>query len=119
MATYAIGDVQGCYDQLTQLLDLINFDVDEDKLIFVGDLVNRGPKSLETLRLIKSLGKSAKIILGNHDLYLLAVSYGYLPPSKKDTIQDILDAEDKAELVEWLCHQKLLVQQVLPKQPQS
>lgn len=111
MATYAIGDVQGCYDQLTQLLDLINFDGDEDKLIFVGDLINRGPKSLETLRFIKSLGKSAKVILGNHDLYLLAVSYGYLPPSKKDTIQDILDAEDKSELIEWLCHQKLLIQQ--------
>ncbi|MBK2124146.1 symmetrical bis(5'-nucleosyl)-tetraphosphatase [Fangia hongkongensis] len=110
MSTYVIGDIQGCYDELMELLDKISFSVTEDKLIFVGDLVNRGPKSLEVLRFIKSLGKSAKVVLGNHDLYLLALSYGYLPANKNDTLDDILQAKDKHELVAWLKKQHLLYQ---------
>ena len=76
MATYVIGDIQGCYDPLMRLLDKINFDTSKDILWLTGDLVNRGPKSLETLRFIKNLGKSAISVLGNHDLYLLALANG-------------------------------------------
>lgn len=108
MATYVIGDIQGCYDELLLLLEKIQFDIRKDKLIFAGDLVNRGPKSLEVLRLIKSFGKSAKVVLGNHDLYLLAVAYGYLPAAKKDTLNDILHAADKEELISWLRKQRFL-----------
>lgn len=108
MASYVIGDVQGCYRELIQLLDKIKFNLDDDKLIFTGDLVNRGPQSLEVLRFIKSLGKAAKVVLGNHDLYLLAIAYGYLPTTKKDTLNPILEAEDKNELVQWLRQQHFL-----------
>ncbi|WP_119342727.1 symmetrical bis(5'-nucleosyl)-tetraphosphatase [Facilibium subflavum] len=110
MSTYVIGDVQGCYDELMMLLDKIHFQVGQDKLIFVGDLVNRGPKSLETLHFIRSLGKSAKIVLGNHDLYCMAVIYGYLPLRKKDALTEILNAPDKFELADWLRQQRFLYQ---------
>lgn len=102
MASYVIGDVQGCYDELILLLDKIQFNATKDKLIFCGDLVNRGPNSLTVLRLIKSLDKAAKVILGNHDLYLLAIAYGYLPLGKKDTLHDVLEAPDKEDLITWL-----------------
>ncbi len=108
MPSYLIGDVQGCYDELCALLQKIKFNPKQDKLIFAGDLVNRGPKSLEVLRLVKSFAKSAKVILGNHDLYLLAVAFGYLPLGKKDTLQQILNAPDKDELMKWLRHQRFL-----------
>ena len=105
MATYAIGDVQGCATQLHQLVDHINFDPTTDRLWFVGDLVNRGPASLEVLRFIKNLGARARVVLGNHDLFLLAVAEGVVPLRRKDTIQDVLAAEDRPELLEWLRRQ--------------
>lgn len=108
MATYAIGDIQGCYDSLLKLLEHCAFDPTHDKLWLVGDLVNRGPKSLETLRLIKSLGPAALTVLGNHDLYLLMIAEGGAKfRGKDDTLQAILDAPDCAELLNWLRHQPL------------
>ena len=108
MATYAIGDIQGCYDSLQRLLDLCAFDPASDRLWLVGDLVNRGPQSLETLRLIKSLGPAALTVLGNHDLYLLMVAEGGAKfRGKDDTIQPILDAPDCTELLDWLRQQPL------------
>lgn len=108
MATYAIGDIQGCYDSLLHLLDLCAFNPDKDRLWLVGDLVNRGPKSLETLRLIKSLGPAALTVLGNHDLYLLMVAEGGAKfRGKDDTLQAILDAPDRDELLFWLRQQAL------------
>ena len=76
MAIYAIGDVQGCCDELRQLIDLLRIDRQQDELLFVGDLVNRGPKSLETLRLVRALGSQATVVLGNHDLHLIALAFG-------------------------------------------
>jgi len=108
MATYAIGDIQGCYDELRQLLKNINFKSDSDTLWFTGDLVNRGPKSLETLRFIKDLEDNAIVVLGNHDLHLLAVAYTETRPGRKDTLDEILKAADREELLNWLEHQPLL-----------
>ncbi|MBI3808544.1 MAG: symmetrical bis(5'-nucleosyl)-tetraphosphatase [Nitrospirae bacterium] len=107
MATYAIGDVQGCSTQLNQLVDRINFDPAADRLWFVGDLVNRGSNSLEVLRYIKQLGPAAQIVLGNHDLFLLAVAEDIVTRRPKDTIQDVLAAADRAELMAWLRRQPL------------
>lgn len=104
MATYAIGDVQGCFDELQALLQQINFDAEQDQLWFVGDLVNRGPKSLETLRFIKNLPHK-KVVLGNHDLHLLALASGYF--HKHHNLQDILTAPDCDELLNWLRQQPL------------
>lgn len=107
MATYAIGDVQGCYDELKALLDRIKFNSDKDQLWFCGDLVNRGPKSLQTLRFIKSLEDNAITILGNHDLHLLAIAFDHQQPGKKDTFTDLLKADDASLLLDWLRHQRL------------
>ena len=107
MAIYAIGDIQGCFDDLLRLLDVIKFDDRSDQLWFVGDLVNRGPKSLETLRFIKSLGKAAVTVLGNHDLHLLATAYKQREPRKKDSLKAIINAPDRDELIFWLRHQPL------------
>lgn len=107
MATYAIGDVQGCFDDLLRLVDKINFDKTTDTLWFCGDVINRGPKSLETLRFIKSLGSSAITVLGNHDLHFLAVTALANNPSKHDTFTDILEADDRDDLVKWLLSNKL------------
>lgn len=108
MSTYAIGDIQGCYDSLRRLLDLCRFDPAQDRLWLVGDLVNRGPHSLETLRYVKSLGAAAVTVLGNHDLYLLMVAEGKVAKrGKDDTLQPILDAPDKDELLTWLRQQPL------------
>lgn len=109
MAIYAIGDLQGCLDDLKALLDKIDFREDRDKLWFVGDLVNRGPRSLESLRFVKALGSRAQTVLGNHDLNLLAVAYAGRKPKRKDTLDDILAAPDREELLTWLRHQPLLV----------
>ena len=108
MSTYAIGDIQGCYTELQNLLNEINFNEKNDQLWFAGDLVNRGPKSLQTLRFIKSLGASAKIVLGNHDLHLIAASKNIRPISNKDTIKEILTADDADELINWLKSRPLL-----------
>jgi bis(5'-nucleosyl)-tetraphosphatase (symmetrical) len=102
MATYAIGDVQGCFDELQALLQSCGFKANKDRLWFVGDLVNRGPKSLEVLRFVKSLGDTAVTVLGNHDLHLVTQHEGFERPRKDDTIQDVLAAPDAAELVKWL-----------------
>lgn len=103
MAVYAIGDIQGCFDELLRLVDLIDFNPVTDKLWFVGDLVNRGPKSLQTLRYVKSLGSSAITVLGNHDLHLLAAAYGNDKHFKADSdLVNILKADDRDELIDWL-----------------
>ncbi|PCI09130.1 MAG: diadenosine tetraphosphatase [Gammaproteobacteria bacterium] len=108
MARYAIGDVQGCFDELKQLLTLIRFNSDCDQLWFCGDLVNRGPQSLETLRFIKSLEGNAVTVLGNHDLHLLATAYTHKKPGKKDTLDKLLQATDADELLNWLRYQPML-----------
>ena len=108
MSTYAIGDVQGCYDEMRTLLDAMRFDPAADTLWFVGDLVNRGPKSVETLRFVKSLGERAVTVLGNHDLALLVVASGARKAHRGDTIDEILEAPDREELLEWLRTRKLM-----------
>ena len=108
MATFAIGDVQGCDAQLGALLAAIDFSVDRDHLWFVGDLVNRGPESLAALRRIRSMGDAATVVLGNHDLHLLAVAFGVARLRGGDTLQDILTAPDRDALLEWLIHRPLL-----------
>lgn len=101
MATYAIGDVQGCFDELRHLLRKTSF-AEGDRLWFLGDLVNRGPKSLEVLRLVRDLGERAVSVLGNHDLHLVAQFEGIERPRKDDTFRDVLEAPDAAEMVGWL-----------------
>jgi bis(5'-nucleosyl)-tetraphosphatase (symmetrical) len=107
MATYAIGDIQGCFNSLRRLLGHISFDATRDRLWLVGDLVNRGPESLATLRFLKSLGASVFPVLGNHDLFLLAAAENIATLRPKDTVQDILAADDRVELTDWLRHQPL------------
>ena len=108
MATYAVGDIQGCCTELKQLLELIRFDPRADKLWLVGDLVNRGPDSLGVLRLVRSLGDAATVVLGNHDLHLLAVAAGVAKLHRSDTFDEILAAPDRLELMTWLRQQRLL-----------
>lgn len=108
MATYAIGDLQGCYRSLLALLDKIAFKRGTDVLWFVGDLVNRGPHSLECLRFVRDLGSGAICVLGNHDLHLLARAAGVARAGRHDSLDDILRAEDRDELVSWLRHRPLL-----------
>ena len=107
MPTYVIGDPQGCHDSLVRLLDQLRFDATADRLWFVGDLVNRGPDSLAVLRWVKSLGDAAICVLGNHDLHLLAVAEGYGRVHKGDTLDAVLAAPDRDELLAWLRRQKL------------
>jgi len=107
MATYAIGDVQGCFRELETLLARVDFVPGRDRLWMVGDLVNRGPQSLEVLRFVKSLGSSAITVLGNHDLHLIAVASGHAKTHRGDTLQSILQAPDKGELIDWLRSQRL------------
>ncbi|MEQ1514986.1 MAG: symmetrical bis(5'-nucleosyl)-tetraphosphatase [Usitatibacteraceae bacterium] len=108
MSTYAIGDLQGCYASLQALLTKVEFDRRRDRLWLVGDLVNRGPASLQCLRFVHDLGDGARVVLGNHDLNLLAVAEGVRKCGRRDTIQEILDAPDGAELLAWLRRQHLV-----------
>jgi len=102
MAIYVIGDVQGCYSELRRLLDKIRFDQVRDQLWFCGDLVNRGPESLETLFFVQSLGDAAVTVLGNHDLHLLAIFHGQQKLRKSDSLSAILNSPDCEELMAWL-----------------
>ncbi|MDR0529637.1 MAG: symmetrical bis(5'-nucleosyl)-tetraphosphatase [Zoogloeaceae bacterium] len=105
MAIYAIGDIQGCFDEFLRLLDKCAFDPKQDQLWLTGDLVNRGPRSLDALRYVKSLGESAITVLGNHDLYLLMIAYvSGARRAKDDTLREIMDAPDREELLTWLRH---------------
>src|SRR5277367_4827947 len=108
MALYAIGDVQGCDTELGALLTALKFSADRDSVWFVGDLVNRGPDSLKALRRIRALGDAAVVVLGNHDLHLLAVGYADARLRSDDTLSDILAAPDRDELLEWLCSRPLM-----------
>jgi bis(5'-nucleosyl)-tetraphosphatase (symmetrical) len=99
---YAIGDVQGCEQELRALLAKLKFAPDRDQLWFVGDLVNRGPGSLAALRLIRALGDNAVVVLGNHDLHLLALAFGAHRRRKSDTLDEVLAAPDRDGLLEWL-----------------
>lgn len=108
MHSYAIGDIQGCYQALRRLLAAIDFQPSRDRLWFVGDLVNRGPDSLAVLRFIRDLGDRARVVLGNHDLHCLAAAYGARKPHAGDTLKQVIEAPDSHELIEWLCQCPLL-----------
>ncbi len=108
MATYAIGDLQGCFGPLQELLGEIGYRESEDRLWFVGDLVNRGPQSLEILRFVKALGERAVSVLGNHDLHLLMVAEARVKAHRNDTLAEILDAPDRDQLLTWLRHRPLM-----------
>ena len=106
---YLIGDVQGCCDALEHLLARIGFSPSRDRLWLLGDLVNRGPCSLATLRRLHGLGDAATCLLGNHDLHLLAAAHGVRRAHNGDTLDDILAAPDRAALTDWLRHQRLAI----------
>jgi bis(5'-nucleosyl)-tetraphosphatase (symmetrical) len=110
VSNYIVGDIQGCFDELKLLLKQASFNPQSDTLWVAGDLVARGPKSLETLRFIKGLGQSAKVVLGNHDLHLLAVSIGVHKVKSKDKTAPIFNADDKQELLNWLRQQPLFAE---------
>ena len=109
MTTFAIGDVQGCFQSLDKLLELIHEKSADPDLIFLGDIVNRGPHSLATLRKIRAMSSAARVVLGNHDLHLLAVAHGIRKPHRTDTLDDILSAPDRDELLDWLRRQPLAI----------
>jgi len=108
MATYLVGDLQGCYSELKALLKQVNFNIHNDLLYLAGDLVARGPDSLKTLQFVKSLGPRAKIVLGNHDLHLLAVHAGIKKVKESDKLTALLNSPDADELINWLAQQPLL-----------
>ncbi len=108
MATYAIGDIQGCYREFRLLLEKIGFDAAVDRLWLVGDLVNRGPQSLEVLRFVRGLGAAAISVLGNHDLHLLMLDAGCSKQREDDTLSEILLAPDREELLVWLRGQRMM-----------
>ena len=108
MAVYAIGDLQGCLAPLQKLLAKIAFDPQRDRLWFVGDLVNRGPDSAGCLRFVQELGAAAVTVLGNHDLHLLCVAEGIERSRPRDTLEDVLAAPDRDELLDWLRHRPLM-----------
>ncbi|APW48421.1 symmetrical bis(5'-nucleosyl)-tetraphosphatase [Rhodoferax antarcticus] len=109
MALYLIGDVQGCDAALQTLLDKISFSPSRDTLFLLGDLVNRGPDSVGTLRRLMSYGTACQCILGNHDLHLLATAHGARKPSRKDTLCDVLNAPDRSALLDWLRQQRMAI----------
>ena len=108
MAIYAIGDIQGCYLEFRTLLGLIGFDKRRDRLWLAGDLVNRGPGSLDVLRYVKSLGDAAITVLGNHDFHLLRIASGSGRVHRDDTLGAVLDAPDRDELIDWLARRPLI-----------
>jgi bis(5'-nucleosyl)-tetraphosphatase (symmetrical) len=108
LATYAIGDIQGCHAELCDLLDLIGFSPRNDRLWLVGDLVNRGPDSLAVLREVKALGDAAIAVLGNHDFHLLTIAAGHRRPHRGDTLDAVLAAPDRDELIAWLAARPLV-----------
>ena len=110
MPLYAIGDIQGCDTELVALLDKIKFSADRDRVWFVGDLINRGPDSLQVLRRIRAMGDAATVVLGNHDLHLLAVAHGCAKLRSDDTLDATLAAPDRADLLDWLIKRPLLHQ---------
>jgi len=110
MATYFVGDIQGCNDELQQLLVLAQFNPQHDELWLTGDLVARGPKSLDVLRFVYGLGDRATTVLGNHDLNLLAVDAGYSQAKKKDKTENILTAPDRYELMTWLRNRPIMAE---------
>jgi len=109
MALYLIGDIQGCDDALQRLLDCIDFSASRDTLFLLGDLVNRGPDSLAVLQRLMRLGHSARCVLGNHDLHLLALAHGVRQPHRSDTLAAILDAPDCSAMLEWLAAQRMAI----------
>ncbi|PXX93437.1 diadenosine tetraphosphatase [Marinobacter vulgaris] len=109
MTDYAIGDIQGCYERLMDVLAKVDFSPSRDRLWVAGDIINRGPSSLDALRYVESLGSSAVVVLGNHDLHLLAVALGGHALKNKDTLSDILEAPDHPRLLDWLRQQNLFV----------
>lgn len=108
MAVWAIGDIQGCFEQLQALLKKIDFSSDRDQLWIAGDLVNRGPASLETLRFLYSIRDNCEIVLGNHDLHCLAIAEGSRKLGNKDTLGEVMQADDRPQLLDWLRRQKML-----------
>ena len=108
MSTYAVGDIQGCLKPLQCLLKSVSFNPDKDMLWSVGDIVNRGPQSLESLRFLYRMRQNLVLVLGNHDLHLLALAAGVRQPSRSDTLNEILHAPDRQELLDWLRQQPLL-----------
>lgn len=108
MAIYAIGDIQGCFEKLLRLLDVLQFDPAQDHLWFAGDLVNRGPDSLKTLRFVRDLDDRALTVLGNHDLHLLALATGGARQGKRTDLDPVLKASDRDELLHWLRHRPLM-----------
>ncbi|MHB0851960.1 symmetrical bis(5'-nucleosyl)-tetraphosphatase [Stutzerimonas nitrititolerans] len=108
MTTYAVGDLQGCLEPLRCLLQRVDFSPSRDCLWLAGDMVNRGPQSLEALRFVRDLGSSAVTVLGNHDLHLLAVAHDIERLKRADTLKPILDAPDRTDLIDWLRQQKLV-----------
>ncbi|MGB1262798.1 MAG: symmetrical bis(5'-nucleosyl)-tetraphosphatase [Cognaticolwellia sp.] len=114
MSVYFVGDIQGCYSELDALLTQVGFSSNSDQLYVAGDLVARGPNSLETLRFIKSLNDNAKVVLGNHDLHLLSVYHGIKKVKQQDLLSALLSAPDKSVLMDWLIQQPLI--QKLPNE---
>ena len=108
MAVYAIGDIQGCDQEFGQLLERLAFDPAKDQLWLTGDLVNRGPRSLEVLRRVRALGNAVTLVLGNHDLHLLAAAHDRTALRPDDTLDAVLAAPDRDALLEWLRQQPLL-----------
>jgi len=108
MSTYVFGDIQGCYDELQALLSLIKFNKSNDQLCFLGDLINRGNKNLDTLKFMMSL-PNIRVVLGNHDLHFLAVATGTQNISKKDTFRDMLDSSELNEIITWMRQQSLII----------
>lgn len=108
MAIYFIGDIQGCFSELTLLLNQVEFNQNKDELWVAGDMVARGTQSLETIKFLMSLGTSAKVVLGNHDLHLLATYYKIKKVKEKDHLTSILNAPDVEKIMDWLATQPLI-----------